>query len=226
MLRRILAPQRRQRRSLRLHRSRGSRFKARCSSFCDRARFAPCFFALLTWTTRCCYCFKSICAMLSVPSSVSVGPLTRAAVARASDAKKGVQTGFLKNARSSQSKAASDMNVEAKDCFAFGRFPVNSDRHEMCNLIKEHCHEHLTEFDLQVWDGHNLWNTTKHFAPLALSFLPLNLTLSTIHFSSCEMFSGHTNASFLCCLSQIHKCSACQAFQFVCHRRSRTCLRF
>ena len=74
--------------------------------------------------------------MLSVPSSVSVGPLTRAAFARASDAKKGVQKGFLNNARISQSKAASDMNVEAKDCFAVGRFPVNSDRHEMCNLMR------------------------------------------------------------------------------------------
>ena len=88
--------------------------------------------------------------MMSVPSSVSVGPLTRSASARVTDAKKGVQKGFLKHARSSQPKIASEMNVEAKDYFAFIGFPVNSDPYEMCNLIKELCHDHLDEFDLRV----------------------------------------------------------------------------
>ena len=94
--------------------------------------------------------FQFSCVVMSVQSSVSVGPLTRSASARVTDAKKGVQKGFLKHARSSQPKIASEMNVEAKDYFAFIGFPVNSDPYEMCNLIKEHCHDHLREFDLRV----------------------------------------------------------------------------
>ena len=90
--------------------------------------------------------------MMCVASSASAGPLTRAASAHASDAKKGVQQSLLKNARSSHPKASSEMNVDAKDFFAFVDFPTNSDPYEMCTLIKEHCYGHLVDFNLIVLD--------------------------------------------------------------------------
>ena len=74
-------------------------------------------------------------------------PTTRLSAATA---QKGVQKGFLKHPRTSVSKSGSEMNVDARDYFAFVGFPVNSDPYDMCDLIKEHCHDHLGEFDLRV----------------------------------------------------------------------------
>ena len=88
--------------------------------------------------------------MTSVPRSVFVGPLTRAASARAHDAKKGVQKGFLKRACSEHPKALSEMNVDAQDYFAFVGFPANSNPDELCIFIKEHCHDFLSDFSSTV----------------------------------------------------------------------------
>ena len=70
--------------------------------------------------------------------------------------KKGVQKGFLKQARSSTSKVSAEMKVDGKDFFAFIGFPTEVDPYDMCTLIKEYCHDYLGEFNLQVlgWSQH------------------------------------------------------------------------
>ena len=85
-------------------------------------------------------------------------PTTRLSAATAqipgSGDKRGVQKGFLKQARSAISKVPADMKVDAKDQFAFIGFSVDSDPYEICTLIKEYCFDHLSDFNLQVL-GHS-----------------------------------------------------------------------
>ena len=81
-------------------------------------------------------------------------PTTRLSAAAAqlpvSNDKKGVQKGFLKQARTAISKGASVMKVDEKDYFAFIGFSLDTDPHDNCTLIKEYCFDHLPDFNLQV----------------------------------------------------------------------------
>ena len=68
-------------------------------------------------------------------------PTTRLSAAAAqlpvSIDKKGVQKGFLKQARTAISKGASVMKVDEKDYFAFIGFSLDTDPYANCTLIKE-----------------------------------------------------------------------------------------